>query len=84
MVQKADSIPYHADGELCKMYSASDAMLILDKATEFKTYHTTYFNSLKAYINSLDDIMSIRAINYGDVIPDEYQSDILKGMISNE
>jgi predicted DNA-binding ArsR family transcriptional regulator len=43
-----------------------------------KTYHTTYYNSLKNYINSLQTIEEIAAITYGIEIPDEYKSEVLK------
>lgn len=79
MVESGEtSIPYHADGELCRFYSVEDIKTILEKATQFKTYHISYFNSLKAYIMSLDKMESIRAIVYGIYIPPEYQSDVLK------
>lgn len=76
-------IPYHADGELCKFYSPVDIISIVAKATEFKTYQVTYYNSLKAYIESLDNIEDISRIEYGVEIPTEYQSEILKGMLAN-
>lgn len=72
------AIPYHADGELCKFYSAEDIGTIITMATSFKTYHVSYFNALRAYIESLDTIESIRAITYGTPIPEEYQSEVLK------
>ena len=72
------SIPYHADGELCRFYSAEDITLIIEMATQFKTYQVSYYNSLKAYIESLSTIDEIHAITYGNEIPMEYQSDVLK------
>lgn len=76
------SIPYHADGELCKFYSTDDITTISTGATNFKTYHVSYFNSLKSYIESLDDIETISAITYGSEIPSEYMSDVLKVLVS--
>lgn len=76
------AIPYHADGELCKFYSAEDIGAIITMATSFKTYHVSYFNALRAYIESLDTIESIRAITYGTPIPEEYQSEVLKVLYS--
>lgn len=74
-------IPYHADGELCKGYSVDDINAITESATAFKTYHVTYYNSLKAYIESIDDICGVNSITYGVDIPEEYQSDVLKMLI---
>ena len=77
-------IPYHADGELCRGYSVEDINLIVNAATEFKTYHVTYFNSLKAYIKNLSDISQINQIEYGIDIPAEYQSEILRNMLAGK
>lgn len=76
-------IPYHADNELCKEYSVEDINLIINQATFFKTYHTTYFNSLKSYINSLNSVDTISIIEYGMEIPEEYQSDVLKSLLAD-
>lgn len=74
----AQQIPYHADGELCREYPVSDFLAITTVANAHKTYHVTYHNSLKNYINSLDNIADISAAYYGMEIPVEYQSDVLK------
>lgn len=75
---QADSlIPYHADGEETVFYSANEINQIIAAAQAHKNYQTTYYNSLKAYINSLDTIEAIVAITYGTPIPDEYKSDVL-------
>ena len=49
----AQAIPYHAEGELCVYYSAEDISRIAAAATQFKTYHISYFNSLKNWIESM-------------------------------
>lgn len=76
------AIPYHADNELCKFYSADDISTIITSATTFKTYHVSYFNALKAYIESINTIEEISAITYGIEIPADYQSDVLKYLLS--
>ena len=78
------SIAYHADGKLCKYYPAEDIIVIVNKAKELITYHTTYFNSLQSYILALDSIEAIGAIEYGVEIPTEYQSDIWKEINQDE
>lgn len=79
-----DNIPYHADGELCEFFSPNDIKTIINEATELKTYHTTYYNSLKLYIDSLDDREDIANIAYGMDIPDEYKSDVLIALLSSK
>ena len=74
-------VPYHADGEICRFYSVAEMDAIITAATGFKIYHTTYYNALKNYINSLDNIQDITAITYGIELPEEYQSDVLKTLL---
>ena len=78
--QGVQQIPYHADGELCKFYTAAEINIIVNQATMFKTYHTTYYNALKAYINSLETIEEIGAITYGVELPEEFQTDVLRAI----
>ena len=74
------AIPYHADGELCKFYPVEDITTIITTATAFKTYHVSYFNALRVFIDSLETIESIKDIVYGIPIPEEYQSEVLKAL----
>lgn len=79
-------VPYHADGQLCKYYSVADIMTITNAATVYKTYHTTYYNSLKHYIMAMNSAEEVKGVTYGMPIPDEFQGDVLRqilgGMIS--
>ena len=78
------SIPYHADGELCKYYSVEDILIIVSAAKDHIAYHTTYYNSLKSYISSLKSINTISAIVYGCEIPEKYQSEVLAALDSQK
>lgn len=78
MAQTQSMIPYHADGESCIFYTAEEINEIVETATAFKIYHTTYYNALKGYINSLETIEEVSAIEYGTPIPEEYKSDVLR------
>lgn len=71
-----DMIPYHADNEETKFYSAEEIKAIIDGAAAHKTYHTTYYNILKSYINSLDSIETIAAITYGIDVPTEFHNEV--------
>ena len=71
-------IPYHADGEEMTFYTNEEINQIISAANELKNYNMAYFNSLKAYINSLDTIEAIATITYETPIPDEYKSDVLR------
>lgn len=75
-----ERVPYHADGEVCEYFSAEDFGIIVQTATAHKTYHESYFNSLKSYITSKRTAASVDAITYGVEIPTQYQSDVLKAL----
>ena len=78
MAQTQALIPYHADGEETAFYTSEEINQIAEAVAAFKVRHTTYYNSLKTYINALETIEEIAAITYGVEIPDEYKSDVLK------
>ena len=64
----AKEVPYHADGELCRMYTAEEFTALTQAATAHVFYHRTYCNHLNAWIKraGLDEIP---AIVYGADLP---------------
>ena len=72
----ATQFPYHADGKLCRLYDAKDIMNIINTATAWKTYHTTYFNHLKQWINRTEEKADILAIHYGDELPEDLKQSL--------
>lgn len=78
----ADAIPYHADGEECQYYSADDFTVIAAAATNWKLYQESYFNSLRAYIQSMETMPELLAVEYGMEVPLEYQTDVLRQIMS--
>ena len=72
---------YHEKNKPCKFYSREDIEILIDAANQHRVYHTTYFNTLKMYINSLTDIIEISAIYYGIKIPEEYQTEAFKSLL---
>ena len=56
--------PYHADGEICKIYTKEQIVAIYGTLSLFKTEATTYHNSLKAQINAMTDIDAIPATKF--------------------
>lgn len=73
-----EQLSYHADGELCRFYTAAEINEIISAGNAWKTYHTTYFNALKAYINSLETIEEIGVVTYGMELPEEFKTDVLR------
>ena len=81
-----EQIPWHTSdqSEHCKYYSNADMQRIISAALAYVTYHVTYFRDLRIYIRALDNIDDVKAITYGILIPDEYQSEPLKAMLAAE
>lgn len=80
MAQTQSMLPYHADGEEVVFYAAEEIQQLVDEMNAFKIYHTTYYNALKAYINSLSAIEELNAVEYGMEIPEEFKTDVLKAL----
>lgn len=74
----AKQIVYHADGQLCRFYPAADIAILVEKAMFHVSYHVTYGNSLKTWINSVKTEAELQKIFYGADIPGKYQSEVLK------
>ena len=72
----AAAFPYHADGKLCRLYPAADIQKIINTATMWKTYHTTYFNHLKQWINRMEDKAEIQGVRYGVELPDDLKTSL--------
>lgn len=68
--------PYQADGGVCRIYSAQEIAQIYIAAQTLITTQTTYHNALKAYVQSLDNVESIAAVQYGMTLPDPYATEV--------
>ena len=62
----ATEFPYHADGEICKVYSKAQIVAIYGTLSLFKANITTYHNSLKAQVNAMTDADEIDAVKFGE------------------
>lgn len=78
----AEKIPWHTaeHSEPCKYYSNADMQLILAGAMNFIAYHVTMFRDARIYVNSMETKEEVEAFTYGDYIPEEYQSEVLKDL----
>ena len=72
MVERgAPSYPYHADGNLCRLYTAGEIKAISAAAMSHKLYHTTYCNHLFNWIERAESIEEVKSIYYGATLPDD-------------
>lgn len=60
----ATEYPYHADAEICKIYTKEQIIAIYGTLSLFKTEATTYHNSLKAQVNAMTDADAINAVKF--------------------
>lgn len=67
--QGAIEYPYHADGCLCRLYSAADITTISEAATAHKLYHTTYCNHLMMWARRAETADELAGIAYGAELP---------------
>lgn len=64
------SVPYHADGELCRLYTAEEFSEIATAATAHIFYHRTYCNHLNAWIRRSTTVDEVSGIAYTGNIAD--------------
>lgn len=69
--QGATGYPYHADGQLCRVYPADDIIAISNAATAHKLYHTTYCNHMMAWARRAETVEELEGIVYGAELPED-------------
>ena len=65
----AEEVRYHADGELCRLFSAAEIRAIVAAMAMHKTRQLTYCNHLNVLIRRTDDVPELKAIYFGMELP---------------
>ena len=79
----ATEYPYHADGEICKIYSKEQIITIYGTLSLFKTEATTYHNSLKSQIKAMTDAEAISGVKFKETeLTGEYLTNYTEMMAS--
>ena len=85
LISKGETaIPWHPNGsstQPCVFYSTDYMQKITDAAYEHRTFHTTYCNSLKIWVEATETAEELQEIYYGADVPETYQSDVLKAYL---
>ena len=68
--QGAAGYPYHADGELCRMFTAAEIGAVGQASIAHKLYHTTYCNHMFAWIRRAT-ASELAGITYGAELPED-------------
>ncbi len=66
----AQAVPYHADGQLCRMYPAEEFAALAQAATAHVFYHRTYCNHLNAWVRRAE-LPELAGIAYGAELPED-------------
>lgn len=82
MAQAGNKVPYHADGEICRIFEPEEMIQLTQTATSWIVYHTTYFNLLKHQILEYDNIEDVEKVYYGTKLKEEYQQ-IINTIVSS-
>ena len=65
VAQTGKSVPYHCDGQPCRIYTAEEFMEVANAAVAYKTHHTTYCNLLMRQVETMTDVDDVKAVQYG-------------------
>ena len=71
-IRPENGVPYHADGEMCTLFSIVDFTLIANTAMSFILRQTTYCNPLMSYVKSLENVNDVQAVVYGQELTGEF------------
>ena len=74
MMTPQTPIFYHSDGNLCRQFTPEEILQLSQMAVAWISYHTTYFNFAKAYIESLSDFSEIALFKYGMSLDGDLQT----------
>ncbi len=69
----AGGYPYHADGKLCRIFTAEEIKRIGNEAISHKMYHTTYCNHMFEWIRRAEG-EELQNIQYGAELPDDLKA----------
>lgn len=69
----AGGYPYHADGKLCRIFTAEEITRIGNEAISHKMYHTTYCNHMFEWIRRAEG-EELQNIQYGAELPDDLKA----------
>ena len=63
----ADEYPYHADGQLCRLFTASEIQAIAAASVKHKLYHTTLCNHLLTWARRAETKEELSGITYSAI-----------------
>ena len=72
VISGAANYPYHADGQLCRMFTAEEITAISTASISHKLYHTTLCNHLLTWVRRAETTEELGSITYSaDNLPED-------------
>lgn len=68
----AESVPYHANGESCRLYTAESYLTVYNACALHKISQTTYFNQLRQYVEDMVSADTVYTVTYGQELTGKY------------
>lgn len=85
VVSGAEQYPYHADGKLCRMFSADEIKSISAASIQHKMYHTTLCNHLLTWARRAETAEELAGITYSaDNLPADLAQNMTQIMASSQ
>ena len=79
----AETAIYHATDMPCRVFTRDDMLKVVKAFRRHVTYHTTYFNVAKQYINSLTDTEKISRFSYGTDVSTAVNDRVIRQILKN-
>lgn len=77
-------VPYHENGNLCTLYSASDIITIYSNLQMMLTQKVTYCNTLNMYVKSLSTKEDVSKCYYGMDLPSDFQNNMNEVLLESK
>lgn len=79
----ASDYPYHADGQLCRMFTAAEIQAIAQASVQHKLYHTTLCNHLLTWARRAATAEELAGISYtADNLPEDLAANMAEVLAS--
>lgn len=72
----AAQVPYHADGQLCRMFTAEEMTRAYQAAVHYIAYNTTLCNHLLTWVRRCTTVVDVNAITYTSALPDDLKKNM--------
>ena len=75
----ATAYPYHADGRLCRMFTAAEITSISNASIAHKLYHTTLCNHLLTWVRRAETEEKVNGISYtAEGLPEDLAANMVQ------